>query len=801
MPEYICSSCGTAFEAEPDQNGQIVCTHCKSAMAEKSASRPLPAGSKVGGYEIIRHIAAGGTGSVYLAEQIAMERTVALKILNPDQISRENADRFLEEARNTAKFENQHVVSVIDTGISPEGHYYIAMQYVEGETLEEILQRGRAFSEEETLMIGITIAEALRSIWNKYKMLHKDIKPGNIMLTPENEAMLLDMGTAQERGASRLTDGNIEGSPYYMSPEQARGDALTESTDLYSLGATMYQMVTGKYLYDGPDLESILRQHESAPFPDPAVRVPEMHVSEKMTAILRKMLEKRPQDRYSSWEDFIRDAKKLLGKILEKKGAAVSGKLQQKYMELESGGIKRRTTVQNPPSTLRFICFSLVIFILAAGLLGGIFFYLAVQKNSSNARLLLEPIRKQTGGLQMDPDAAEEAVKKAEPYFRRIGVLPSLRQELEKCRLKISEYRTLVQKEEKLITDLESQTAEQLKLASEEEEKAREAIRQHDPKNGFKHFRQSSHILRTMSEKIKKTHFVLQPNLARADVLVQRLRLAQNAIFREIRLLRRPRPVVRPRPRPSEKKPVKKPVPARKPTENPPDRRQILQKQYSKVLEMEKNRIRLQLLTRTPAAKTVMPEVKVSRKMIPESNRPFDQWYGRMKKLNENAAKVWNAIYDSHQKLAGFYFTVPVDGKITRMELRTIIRDEVVLYHPGMPNVRLAFNRLQGNEWLAFLNQTARKNGLQKELEGYLLLDGWFMAAGKSKDAFIRQEMPVMRKLYFDFLTSGKAKLTESDKSFLINKYKADPVFVRYRTRLEQSIGTRKEPGTQERKQ
>ena len=128
MPEYICNSCGIAFEAEPDQNGQIVCTHCKTAMAEKSASRPLPAGTRVGGYEIIRHIAAGGTGSVYQAEQIAMERTVALKILNPDQISRETADRFLEEARNTAKFENPHVVSVIDTGISPEGHYYIAMQ-------------------------------------------------------------------------------------------------------------------------------------------------------------------------------------------------------------------------------------------------------------------------------------------------------------------------------------------------------------------------------------------------------------------------------------------------------------------------------------------------------------------------------------------------------------------------------------------------------------------------------------------------------------------------------------------------
>ena len=803
MPEYICSSCGLSFEAEPGPDGKIVCTACGQSQEAASARQPLAAGTRIDGFEIIRHIAAGGCGSVYLAEQINMERNVALKILNQDQVGRDQAEQFLKEARNTAKFENPHVVQVIDSGISKDGVYYIAMQYVEGETLEEILRRGRVFSEEETLLAALTVADALRSIWNKYKMFHKDIKPGNIMLTPEKNAMILDMGAAQERGESKLADGNIEGSPYYMSPEQARGETLTESTDLYSLGATMYQMVTGKYLYDGPDLESILRQHDSAPFPDPAVRVPEMHVSEKMTAILRKMLEKRPQDRYSSWEDFIRDAKKLLGKILEKKGAEVSRKLQKKYMELESGEIKKRTHVQTPPSTLRFICFSLLIFILAAGLLGGIFFYLAVQKNSSNARQLLEGIRKQTGGLQMDPDAAEAAVKKAEPYFKRIGVLPSLRQELEKCRLKIHAYRALVQKEEKLIAELESQTAEQLKLASEEEEKAREAIRQHDPKNGFRHFVRSARILRAMSEKTTKSSFMLQPNMARAEMLLQRLKAAQSSVSREIRLIRRPRWQVRPKHRPAQA-PLKKAAPVQtgsKTGTEPVDPRKLAEKQYAAYLDREKDRIRLQLLTRSPAGKTVMPDLKVSRRMFPESNRSFDQWCGRMRKLNENAARIWNFIYNSHQKLAGFYFIVPVDGKPTRMELRTIIRDEAVLYHSGMPNIRLAFSRLPCNEWLAFLMQTARKNGLQKELESFLLLDGWFREAGKSKDAFIRQEMPVMRKVYFDHLAGGKAKLTESEKSVLINKYKADPVFVRYRSRLEQANGDRKKTGSQERKQ
>ncbi|MBR4666915.1 MAG: serine/threonine protein kinase, partial [Lentisphaeria bacterium] len=205
MTEYFCSCCGCTIESEADPQGNVTCRHCGEVLPVSSLQKLLSAGTRVAGYEIIRHIASGGTGSVYLAEQISMERQVALKILNADQVSSGNAERFLNEARTTAKFENPHVVSVIDTGIS-DGYYYLAMQYVDGESLEDILQRGRVFSEEETLIIGITVADALRTIWNKYKMFHKDIKPGNIMLTRENEAMILDMGTAQERGKSLLAD-------------------------------------------------------------------------------------------------------------------------------------------------------------------------------------------------------------------------------------------------------------------------------------------------------------------------------------------------------------------------------------------------------------------------------------------------------------------------------------------------------------------------------------------------------------------------------------------------------------------
>ena len=232
----------------------------------------------------------------------------------------------------------------------------------------------------------------------------------------------------------------------------------------------MYQMVTGEHLYEGPDVEMILRQHDSAPFPDPAVRVPRLQISAAMTGILRKMLEKKPAQRYLSWDDFIHDAKKLLKKILEEKGSATPERLQRKYNEIDDLNKKtaRKSKGKVLPSPGRFICYGLLIFILTAALLGGIFLYLAVRKNSANAAKLLEPILKQVNSLQMDPDAVDELIRKSEPYFDRFGVLPSLRREFEKSRQKVNEFRELSKNEEQRITRLESQVAEQLLIVNQE---------------------------------------------------------------------------------------------------------------------------------------------------------------------------------------------------------------------------------------------------------------------------------------------------------------------------------------------
>ncbi len=804
MAEYICSSCGYTIESEADPQNRITCSHCGEVLSVSGLQKLLPAGTRVGGYEIIRHIASGGTGSVYLAEQISMERQVALKILNTDQISGGNAERFLDEARNTAKFENPHVVSVIDTGISSDGCYYIAMQYVDGETLEDILQRGRVFSEEETLIIGITVAEALRTIWNKFKMFHKDIKPGNIMLTRENEAMLLDMGTAQKRGKSLLADGDIEGSPYYMSPEQARGEELGWSSDQYSLGATMYQMVTGEHLYEGPDVEMILRQHDSAPFPDPAVRVPRLQISEAMTGILRKMLEKKPAQRYLSWDDFIHDAKKLLKKILEEKGSATPERLQRKYNEIDDLNKKtdRKSKGKVLPSPGRFICYGLLIFILTAALLGGIFLYLAVRKNSANAAKLLEPILKQVNSLQMDPDAVDELIRKSEPYFNRLGVLPSLRREFEKSRQKVKEFRELCKKEEQRITRLESLVAEQLQSVDQEMGKLKEIK---VPAQAKKQYDQSNRILRGMSAQIKKEPFVLLPNISRADELQKRLRIAMQTVQREYRRYLKTRhqsarkpaspagaakksaaPTASAKPKktvPEVKKNVKQPRPARAQAKHP-----VLHNP----VDLEKNRIRVLLMEQLRKGQLpVLPALKLKRDTLSaDQQTALSRWLRGMKAIVESASKVSKAVYDSHQALAGFHFTVMTPEGQKRMELKTILHDEVILFSPEMLNVRQKFRQLSSGEWIDFLRYAAKKKELNGDLDSYLLLDGWFGLVEKSRDAFVRAEMPFFRKVYYRYLTGekipGVPPLKENIEKETIEKYATDPFFAPFRSKLEQ---------------
>lgn len=205
----------------------------------------LPPGKLLGGCRIVNFIARGGMGEVYLAEHQVLQKLVAIKTVRPN-ISDERLarERFLKEARLAAKVEHPNVVTIYDAG-DLDGLLYIVMQYVEGHDLSEILKSAQAPLEWRTVMAWMR--EACRGLEAVHKrgLIHRDIKPHNLMLTTDDRLIVMDFGLVREEDPNASASSGIVGTPYYMSPEQCRSERLDHRTDLYSLGATAYNLLAG----------------------------------------------------------------------------------------------------------------------------------------------------------------------------------------------------------------------------------------------------------------------------------------------------------------------------------------------------------------------------------------------------------------------------------------------------------------------------------------------------------------------------------------------------------------------------
>ncbi len=217
---------------------------------------------KIPGYQILQKLGKGSMGIVYKAKQLSVDRVVAIKVLlDALAQNKEFIKRFEREAKIAAKLSHNNVVNAIDAG-EVNGHYYFVMEYVEGPTIKDFLDQNRTFEETEALRIVLAIAEALKHA-NQRGLIHRDIKPENVILTRDGAVKLADLGLA------RLTDdekwglaeaGMAIGTPYYISPEQVRGQTNVDiRADIYSLGATLYHMVTGKVPYGGETPNEVMR--------------------------------------------------------------------------------------------------------------------------------------------------------------------------------------------------------------------------------------------------------------------------------------------------------------------------------------------------------------------------------------------------------------------------------------------------------------------------------------------------------------------------------------------------------------
>lgn len=257
---------------------------------------------QVGGYRLIRRIGEGGMGEVYLAEQLSMHRTVAIKILHQKWADDEEfRKRFLLEARAAGKLSHPNIIQVFDVG-KYQGLYYFSMEYIDGVTVDDLIRHDGPIALEKVIDITLQVCEALEYL-SEQGIVHRDIKPANIMVMKDGTVKLADFGFIQQAVVDRelMQEGTTIGTPDYISPEQARGERdLDVRSDIYSLGASVYHMLAGKTMYTG-SCSTVMRAHLDVQPPD--LKALRSDIPERLVEIVDKMTTKSPIDRYQSPDD------------------------------------------------------------------------------------------------------------------------------------------------------------------------------------------------------------------------------------------------------------------------------------------------------------------------------------------------------------------------------------------------------------------------------------------------------------------------------------------------------------------
>lgn len=245
-------------------------------------------------------------GTVYQAIDPLIERTVAIKTINLDLSKDERAEfeeRFYREAKSAGRLSHANIVTIYDVG-ETDDIAYIAMEFVKGESLREVLDSGVVLPVDVIVRIASRIASALNYA-HENNVVHRDIKPANIMITPGYEAKIMDFGIAQISTGSRTQLGTVLGSPKYMAPEQVEGQAVDGKTDIFALGVVLYEMLTGAMPFTGDNLSAIMYKILNEPPVPPRTINP--RVPPGFDRIIFRALAKRPEDRYQTAREFARD--------------------------------------------------------------------------------------------------------------------------------------------------------------------------------------------------------------------------------------------------------------------------------------------------------------------------------------------------------------------------------------------------------------------------------------------------------------------------------------------------------------
>ena len=356
---------------EPERIFQLLAPDLPS---EFPPLKTLEAPSEDDRYRLIRQIGRGGMADVYLAYDEVLEREVAFKVLDRKHAQNTEAvERFRREARSAASLSHDpNIVAIHDRGKTQNGTYYIVMEYLEGGTLEDLIEREGPLSPQRATSVALQVARAL-SVAHEEGVIHRDIKPQNILLTKTGEAEVADFGIARAQAATTMTQaGSVMGTVRYISPEQALGEPATPKSDLYSLGMVLYEMLTGGLPYDAETPGAIVMEHVGGLSRSPKVANPQ--VPDELDAVTVRLLSKDPDDRHADAPALVED----LGRV--EAGLAPVAETMRAGMRARRAGRLRR----------RGVLVALALLVVVAGVVGAVVLN-GLSQSAGNARVRTLP--------------------------------------------------------------------------------------------------------------------------------------------------------------------------------------------------------------------------------------------------------------------------------------------------------------------------------------------------------------------------------------------------------------------------
>jgi eukaryotic-like serine/threonine-protein kinase len=337
-----------------------------------------------GRYELVELVGTGGMSSVYKAHDRLLERNVALKILHPHYgDDEEYVERFRREARAVAQMSHPNIVTVIDRG-HDDGRQYIVFEYVDGENLKQLVERTGPLPARRAVELALAMADAL-AFAHEHGLVHRDVKPQNVLLNADGEAKVTDFGIARsldvEQGVTQT--GTVLGTSNYLSPEQASGKPVTPATDVYSLGVVLFELLTAEVPFPGENFVAVAMKHINEPPPDLTERRPDVPL--RLVAAVEKALEKDPARRFRSMDAFAWELRQCLAEM---------GSVDTDATFIAPGAVVRESRAHPTRSrrSRRWLVYLLVVVLAGAAIVAGV---LALGGSNNKTKT---PPPKATGG-------------------------------------------------------------------------------------------------------------------------------------------------------------------------------------------------------------------------------------------------------------------------------------------------------------------------------------------------------------------------------------------------------------------